>query len=42
VVAPSSSTNRTKRASSIPWLSIGAVGERTRSEMDELAGKATS
>ena len=39
---PSSSTNRTKRASSIPWLSIGAVGDSTRSEMDEPAGKVTS
>ena len=39
---PSSSTNRTKRASSMPWLSIGAVGERTRSEMDEPVGNVTS
>src|SRR5690349_8302418 len=34
-MTPSSSANRTKRASSMPWLSVGPAGNRMRSERVE-------
>ena len=42
LVLPSSSVKRTKRASSMPWVSCGPAGKMIRAESAELGGKVVT